>query len=279
MRLNSLEFILMNNPLRAASQRWIETPLLIGRRGVLAAQRVLEIGCGRGVGLEILLGLGAAEVVGLDIDPRMIRLAQNRLAGDGNRAKIELGDAEAIQAPDASFDSVVDFGILHHVPGWPKALGEIARVLKPGGMFYFEDILQGLTTRWPARMLFDHPQTSQFSGGEFRAGLEEVGLKLAAWRQWGEWAAIGRALRTLSEEARQMDVKEDLAPPGPAQVRAGIYRGMAPARGVSPPQTYARTSASVRLQEDVSVEPSSPSPSPPTYAPNRSTDPLMTRIR
>ena len=224
MRLNPLEFALMNNPVRAASQRWIETPLLIGRRGVLTDQRVLEIGCGRGVGVEILLDLGAAEVVGFDIDPRMIRLAQERLAGKGGRARTEIGDAEAIQAPDASFDSVFDFGILHHVPGWPKALGEIARVLNPGGIFYFEDILQGLTTRWPARILFDHPQASQFSGGEFRLGLEEAGLKIAAWRQWGEWAVMGRARRTLSEDARagQKEVKAGLAPPGPAQVRAGF---------------------------------------------------------
>lgn len=195
MRLNALEFTLMNNPLRAASQRWIKTPLLFGQLGSLSGQRVLEIGCGRGVGLKILLGLGAADVLGIDVDPRMIRLAQERLAGKGSRARTEIGDAEAIQAPDASFDSVFDFGILHHVPGWPRALREVARVLRPGGTFYFEDILRGLTTMWPARILFDHPQTSQFSGGEFRAGLEEAGLKLAAWRQWGEWGVMGQAAK------------------------------------------------------------------------------------
>lgn len=80
MRLNALEFTLMNNPLRAASHRWIETPLLFGQLGSLSGQRVLEIGCGRGAGLEILLGLGAADVLGIDVDPRMIRLAQGRLA-------------------------------------------------------------------------------------------------------------------------------------------------------------------------------------------------------
>jgi len=194
MRLNALEFALMNNSVRAASQRWIETRLMLAGRS-LTGQRVLEIGCGRGVGLEILLGLGAAEVVGLDIDPRMIRLAQERLAGKGYRARAETGDAEAIRLPDASVDGVFDFGILHHVPGWPKALGEIARALKPDGVFYFEDILRGLTTLWPARVLFDHPQTSQFSGGELRAGLEKAGLKIVAWRQWREWAVIGQAQR------------------------------------------------------------------------------------
>ena len=194
MRLNALEFALMNNSVRAASQRWIETRLMLAGRS-LTGQRVVEIGCGRGVGLEILLGLGAAEVVGLDVDPRMIRLAQERLAGKGCRARAEMGDAEAIQMPDASVDGLFDFGILHHVPGWPKALGEIARVLKPGGVFFFEDVLWGLTTRWPANILFEHPQASQFSGGDFRRGLEAAGLKVLAWRQWDEWAVMGQAAK------------------------------------------------------------------------------------
>lgn len=46
MKLNSFEFFLMNNPIRAASQRWIETPILIGPPGVLAGKSVLEVGVG-----------------------------------------------------------------------------------------------------------------------------------------------------------------------------------------------------------------------------------------
>lgn len=75
MKLNSLEFALMNNPVRAASQSWLETPLLIGPRGSLAGKRVLEVGCGRGVGIEILLSLGAAHVTAFDLDPQMVALA------------------------------------------------------------------------------------------------------------------------------------------------------------------------------------------------------------
>ncbi len=55
MKLNNLEFALMNNRVRAWSQRALETPLLIGPRGALRGKRVLEVGCGRGVGVEILL--------------------------------------------------------------------------------------------------------------------------------------------------------------------------------------------------------------------------------
>jgi SAM-dependent methyltransferase len=104
MKLNTLEFALMNNPVRAASQRRIETPLLIGPDGTLAGKQVLEVGCGRGVGVEILLGHGAASVAGFDLDPAMVALAQKRLAQYG--ARVWVGDAARIAAPDASFDAV-----------------------------------------------------------------------------------------------------------------------------------------------------------------------------
>ena len=193
MKLNSLELALMNNPVRAASQSWIESPLLIGPRGALAGKRVLEVGCGRGVGIEILLALGAAHVTGFDLDPKMVALAQKRVAKYGNRARVFVGDAEAIDVPDASCDAVVDYGIIHHIPNWPQALKEIARVLKPGGVFYFEDLLKGLVSAWLVRDLFDHPQATQFYGREFRAGLEAADLHVQKWRQRGEWGIMGQA--------------------------------------------------------------------------------------
>ncbi len=193
MKLNRLEFALMNNPLRAASQRWIETPRLIGPRGSLIGKRVLEVGCGRGVGVEILLSLGAEHVTGFDLDPKMIALAQKRLKKYGDRARVYVGDAEAIDAPDTSFDAVVDYGVIHHIPQWQRALKEIARVLKPGGTFYFEDLLKVLISTWPAPLFFDHPQATQFDAGEFRLELESTRLHVRKWRQVGEWAIAGRA--------------------------------------------------------------------------------------
>lgn len=193
MKLNSLEFVLMNNALRAASQRYVETPRLIGPRGSLTGKRVLEIGCGRGVGMEILLSLGAEHVTGFDLDPKMIALAEKRLTRYRNRAHVFVGDAEAIDASDASVDAVVDYGVIHHIPNWKQALKEIARVLKPGGIFYFEDLLKGLISTWPAPLFFDHPQATQFYGREFRLELESTGLRVQKWRQLGNWAIAGRA--------------------------------------------------------------------------------------
>lgn len=193
MKLNHFEFILVNNPVRAWSQHTLETPRLIGPSGWLAGQRVLEVGCGRGVGIEILLSLGAAHVTGFDLDPKMIDRAGKRTAKYGDRARVFVGDAERIDAADAGFDAVVDYGVVHHIPDWQQALKEIARVLKPGGVFYFEDLLKDLISVRPARVLFDHPQATQFYSREFRAGLEAAGLHVRKWEQWREWFCMGQA--------------------------------------------------------------------------------------
>lgn len=176
MKLNNLEFFLVNNALRAVSQRQLETPRLIGPRGSLAGQRALEIGCGRGVGMEILLSLGAKHDTGFDLDPRMVSLAAQRLAKYGDQVRVFVGDAEAIDAPNDSFDAVVDYGVIHHIPHWQQTLKEFVRVLKPGGTFYFEDLLKGLISTWPALIFFEHPQPTQFYCREFRSELETVQL-------------------------------------------------------------------------------------------------------
>lgn len=197
MKLNRLEFALMNNRVRAWSQRALETPLMIGGRGALRGQRVLEVGCGRGVGIKILLEqLDASEVVAFDYDSRMVALARERAARFGDRACVFVGDAEHIGLPDASFDVVVEFGILHHVPDWRSALGEIARVLKPGGVFYFEDVLRGFVSAPVIRDLLDHPQAGRFTGSGLRGEMAKAGLQLDDhWRQFAELGLIGRAER------------------------------------------------------------------------------------
>ena len=43
------------------------------------------------------------------------------------------------------------------------------------------------------RALFDHPQATQFTDGEFCAGLEAASLRVMAWRQLGRWGIIGQA--------------------------------------------------------------------------------------
>jgi ubiquinone/menaquinone biosynthesis C-methylase UbiE len=87
-----------------------------------------------GAGL-ILDQFGAGNVDGFDLDPRMVKLARLRLAGKHERARVWVGDAEAIAVPDASYDAVFDFGIIHHVPAWRKVLAEVLGYSSPGEFF------------------------------------------------------------------------------------------------------------------------------------------------
>jgi SAM-dependent methyltransferase len=92
-----------------------------------APRRVLEVGCGWGeFAARIAAELGA-EVVALDISPRMVELARER----GVDARV--GDVQALPFPDSSFDVVAGNWMLYHVPDLDLGLSELARVLRPGG--------------------------------------------------------------------------------------------------------------------------------------------------
>ena len=69
----------------------------------------------------------------------MIRRAK-RKAGDLPNATFTEGDVSSLEFPDSSFDLVMDFGIVHHVPNWKNALAEVHRTLKVHGEFLFEDL-------------------------------------------------------------------------------------------------------------------------------------------
>ncbi|MBK1619742.1 methyltransferase type 11 [Lamprobacter modestohalophilus] len=99
----------------------------------LRGARVLELGCGAAVATRALVEqLGAAEVVATEVDAT--QLAKNCAITDLPQVRFVVGGAEAIGAPDASFDAVLMFKSLHHVPvaQLDTALAEIHRVLKPG---------------------------------------------------------------------------------------------------------------------------------------------------
>lgn len=178
MKLNGLEKALMNNPVRAFIQRRCEAPLLERLGGRLDGSPVLEVGCGRGVGAELILGRwGAREVHAFDLDPDMVGLARRRLSRYGpDRLRLWVGDVTAIDADDCSFDAVINFGILHHVPRWRAAVAEISRVLRPGGRFFFEEVSRRSLDRRTFRALFEYPVEDRFSRDEFVGELEREGI-------------------------------------------------------------------------------------------------------
>jgi ubiquinone/menaquinone biosynthesis C-methylase UbiE len=178
MKLNRVEKALMNNPVRGFLQHHYEAALLEGLGGLTQEQRVLEIGCGRGVGTEIIFKrFGAREVHAFDVDPDMVEQARRRLSSySPDRLRLYVGDAAAINEDDDSFDAVFDFGIIHHVPDWKSAVGEVARVLRPGGRFFFEEVTNHALNRWSYRTFLDHPAENRFDRQEFIVELERLGI-------------------------------------------------------------------------------------------------------
>ena len=106
----------------------------------LRGARVLELGCGTAHTTRALVEqLGAADVVATEVD--RVQHRQNLAVDDLPQVRFVLGAAEAIDAPDASFDAVCMFKSLHHVPvaAMDQALAEIHRVLQPGGAALFSE--------------------------------------------------------------------------------------------------------------------------------------------
>lgn len=173
MNLNPAERLLVNNSFRALVQRFYEGPLLRSLGGTVDGGTVLEIGCGRGAGVEVILRqFRAARVFAIDLDPRQIQCAQQHLQGryDG-RFTLTEADTERLPFANETFDAVFDFGALHHVPNWQGAVSEIRRVLKPGGAFFFEEVTRAALERWIYRKFFKHPTVNRFNEVEFLAEI------------------------------------------------------------------------------------------------------------
>lgn len=209
MKLNQIEKALMNNPARAALQRRYEARLLERLGGRIQGQRALEIGCGRGVGTEIIFErFGASEVHAFDLDPDMVNQARKRLYRyDFSRLTLYVSDAAAINESDASFDAVFDFAIIHHIPNWKDAVSEVARVLRPGGKFYFEEVTSHALGRWFYRRFLEHPQSQHwFNRDQFIAELERNGIAVGniVERFFGDFIiGVGRRSRANDLETER----------------------------------------------------------------------------
>jgi ubiquinone/menaquinone biosynthesis C-methylase UbiE len=200
MILNRAEKMLMNNPIRRAIQRYYEIPLLLSMAHRLDESTVLEIGCGQGFGVELILTeFGASKVRGIDLDRDMVARAERRIQRFAGRARVAVGDVTAIAADDQAFDAVFDFGIIHHVPVWQNAIREVKRVLKPGGLFLFEEVSKQALDRWVYRTLFDHPKENRFTREQFVQELEaqnlEVGSNLVSFFFGDFFAGVGTRMR------------------------------------------------------------------------------------
>lgn len=95
-------------------------------------KELLEIGVGLGSDFIRFLRAGA-KGTGVDLTEHSIELVRRRLDLEGLDAALRAADAERLPFPDASFDVVYSWGVLHHTPDSDRAIREAVRVLRPGG--------------------------------------------------------------------------------------------------------------------------------------------------
>lgn len=197
MKLNWAERWVVNNPSRVFQQR-IEIGWLKKKMPLKPGAVVLEIGCGRGAGTRLIhQAFDPALMHAQDLDIEMIQKAR-RYLGIEYQKDISLSVADSVQIPfkDRSFDAVFDFGVLHHVPYWQAALSEIERILKPGGIFYVEELYPALYQNFITRHILLHPTENRFHSTDFCSALADRGMPLqVSFEVPGMWL-LGVAVKT-----------------------------------------------------------------------------------
>jgi len=177
VKINWAERLIVNNPGRVIIQRliikWIKSVTRIEPQA-----RILEIGCGRGAGACLIQAeFHPSRLHAFDLDYGMIIQAGKYLKPEyKNKIFLYVGDAQGLPYRDGVLDAVFGFGVLHHLPDWRGGVHEIARVLKPGGIYFLEEYYPQFYQNCLARRIFLHPEHDRFYSHDLHRALAEAGF-------------------------------------------------------------------------------------------------------
>jgi SAM-dependent methyltransferase len=136
-----------------------------------AQLRWLDVGCGTAALSETILETAApVEIVGIDSSKEFIATARDR--AQDKRARFQFGDARALPVEDDAFDVVVSGLVLNFIPDPASAIGEMRRVVRPGGtialyVWDYAGEMQMMRYFWSAAIALDSAARSLDEGERF----------------------------------------------------------------------------------------------------------------
>ena len=168
--------------------RWSRrlAPLLVKYASIAGQDAVLDVGSGTGaLAFAIADAVPAARVTGIDPSSGYVKYAQSRSSSD--RVRFQVGDAQALEFRDATFDKTVSLLVMNFIPDPAKALREMIRVTRPGGVvaaavWDYGDGMQMLRVFWDEAVALD---PSSESRDERHMPLCRAGELAALWRRHG----------------------------------------------------------------------------------------------
>jgi ubiquinone/menaquinone biosynthesis C-methylase UbiE len=166
-RMDKAQLGVVNSRIRQLFQKYYEFRVikqhLKEHNTDLSGKVILDAGCGSGHSSEVIIkAFKPRELYAFDIMPEQVELAKQR----GLPAHIFVGNIADMELASEKFDAVFTFGVFHHVPQWFKALQEVHRVLKPGGVLLGGEI--------------NKEKALDFEWSKFAQDLERANLPIAA---------------------------------------------------------------------------------------------------
>lgn len=189
--------------------------LLADAAALAAAPRLaLDVACGTGdLASAVAAQWPGVQVRGIDASEQMVGLARKRHGHSLPHLSFEVGDLMKLQLADGSVDLITAGYALRNTPNWRAAVGELARVLRPGGVLVTLDFYRPTWAPWRVAFL-----------AYLRLAGDWVG-----WRWHGRAVVYGYIARSIATFTTSSQFSEVLVGAGfePAKVRRHLLGGVA----------------------------------------------------
>ncbi|MGW7514417.1 cytochrome P450 [Streptomyces sp. NPDC054796] len=201
-------------PMTEATDRL--TDLVADRLALGPGRRLLDVGCGNGLPALRIAGAHGVGVTGITVSQQQLAQAEKEAEGSEARGRVSfrLADAMALPFDDGSFDGAFAIESLLHMPDQGAALGEVRRVVRPGGRLVVADLCQrepftGADKDVLDGMLDVYEIAGINTPDEHRSRLAEAGWELLELTDIGERvrASFGHASAAFRELAASLDAE------------------------------------------------------------------------